>query len=172
MCTIDGMTTRTRSKAGGREILLWLLNINLGIALGAGLYEGRVVIPEWTTIPPSSWPNTGTRFWAYVTTGPLTLLTVVNAITAWRERTPRRAPWLAAVGVLACERLATFGYFIPTMIGLMESSTSNPEVVSRLHGWMRLNHGRHVLTFAAWLLAMRTLTTPRNSAGTAQRLIR
>jgi hypothetical protein len=153
------MTMRTQSTSGRREILLWLLNVNLGVALGAGLYEGRVVIPEWTAIPPSSWPNTGTRFWAFVTTGPLTLLTVLNGIAAWRDRSARRTPWLAAVSILACERLATFGYFIPTMIGLMEHSTSTPEVVSRLNGWMTLNYGRHVLTFAAWLLAMGALAT-------------
>lgn len=136
------------------------MNLNLGVALGAGLYEGRVVIPEWAAIPPSSWPNTGTRFWAFVTTGPLTLLTLLNGIAAWRDRSARRKPWLAAVGVLACERLATFGYFIPTMIGLMQHSASNPEVVSRLNAWMALNYGRHALTFAAWLLATRALVTP------------
>ena len=154
------MTTRTRSTSGTSRILLGLLNLNLGVALGAGLYEGRVVIPEWAAIPPSSWPNTGTRFWAFVTTGPLTLLTLLNGIAARRDRSARRKPWLAAVGVLACERLATFGYFIPTMIGLMQHLASNPEVVSRLNAWMALNHGRHALTFAAWLLATRALVTP------------
>jgi hypothetical protein len=88
-----------------------------------------------------------------------TLLTLLNGIAAWRDRSARRKPWLAAVGVLAFERLATFGYFIPTMIGLVEHSTSNPEVVSRLNGWMTLNYGRHALTLVAWLLATRALVT-------------
>src|SRR5688572_18855790 len=30
-------------------ILLWLFVINLGIAFGAGLYEHRVVMPNWIT---------------------------------------------------------------------------------------------------------------------------
>jgi hypothetical protein len=52
------------------KVLLWLFIINLGIALGAGLYESRVVIPRWENIPPQTWPNTGVEFWVYVTTVP------------------------------------------------------------------------------------------------------
>ena len=29
------------------DILLWLFVINHGIAFGAGLYEQRVVLPQW-----------------------------------------------------------------------------------------------------------------------------
>jgi hypothetical protein len=29
------------------EILLWLFVMNLGIAYGAGLYEKRIVLPQW-----------------------------------------------------------------------------------------------------------------------------
>jgi len=31
------------------EVLLWLFVINLGVAFGAGLYEGRIAIPDWLT---------------------------------------------------------------------------------------------------------------------------
>jgi hypothetical protein len=31
----------------GSRILSWLFMINLGIALGAGLYEVRIVMSEW-----------------------------------------------------------------------------------------------------------------------------
>jgi hypothetical protein len=34
------------------KVLLWLFIINLGIALGAGIYEQRIVIPQWEHIPP------------------------------------------------------------------------------------------------------------------------
>ena len=30
-----------------KAIFLWLFVINLGMAFGAGLYEARVVIPQW-----------------------------------------------------------------------------------------------------------------------------
>jgi len=66
------------------------LIINLGIALGAGLYEARVVIPQWANLPPKDWPNTGLSFWAYVTTVPLTLLALANLIAAWLDKSVRR----------------------------------------------------------------------------------
>ena len=51
----------------------------LGTAFGAGIYESRVVVPEWQNTPPQTWPNTGLEFWVYVTTVPLTLLTLATA---------------------------------------------------------------------------------------------
>ena len=42
------------------------------------------------------WPNTGLLFWAYVTTVPLTLLTLANLVAAWVEQGPRRRWWLGA----------------------------------------------------------------------------
>jgi len=43
-------------------VLLWLFVINLGIAFGAGIYESRVVVHQWQTTPPQTWPNTGLQF--------------------------------------------------------------------------------------------------------------
>ena len=54
-------------------ILLWLFVINLGIAFGAGLYEHRIVTPDWLYDDRSRphWnaaaarhDDTGLRFWA------------------------------------------------------------------------------------------------------------
>ena len=80
--------------------LLWLFVINLGIALGAGLYEHRIVTSDWVSDDGSGghWnaaaarhDNTGLRFWAYVTTGPLTLLVLANLAAAWTTQV-RSAP--------------------------------------------------------------------------------
>ena len=154
-------TPQMRSLAAA---LLWLLTINLGIALGAGLYESRVVVSSWPGAPPSQWPNTGIQFWAYVTTVPLTTLILLNAVAAWRDQSPRRPSWLTAVGIAACERAATFGYFIPTMVGLMGLSTLDAEGMASLNKWMTLNYGRHLLTFAAWIFALRALSIPGATA--------
>ena len=142
-------------------ILLWLFVINLGIAFGAGLYEARVVIPSWTHLPPRTWPNTGLLFWVYVTTVPLTLLTLANAVAAWADDGPRRYWWLTAVAITVVERVATFAYFIPTMVRLRGmAGLSEADVRTGLARWLRLNNGRHVLTLAAWLAALKALSSP------------
>ncbi|MGH7793900.1 MAG: hypothetical protein ACREQ2_03205 [Candidatus Binatia bacterium] len=64
-----------------KQLMLWLFVINLGVAFGAGVYEASVVMPPLADIPPSLWPNTGVMFWVYVTTVPLTTLTVANLVT-------------------------------------------------------------------------------------------
>ncbi len=66
------------------EILLWLFVMNLGIAYGAGLYEKRIILPQWFSRSGEAGfrvnseamrqTNTGLRFWAYVTTVPLICL--------------------------------------------------------------------------------------------------
>ena len=79
----------TLRRQSASAVLLWLLTINLGIALGAGLYESRIVVSDWPGVPPPQWPNTGIRFWVYVTTVPLTR----SYLTPWdsAEIAPRAA---------------------------------------------------------------------------------
>jgi hypothetical protein len=147
-----------------KDIVLWLFVVTLGTAFGAGVYEARVVIPRWLDLPPSQWPNTGLLFWVYVTTVPLTLLTLFNAAAAWSSAGRRRSWHLAAVGIVIVERLATFSYFIPTMVTLMASDRiGGDDVRSALSAWLLLNHGRHVLTLAGWLAALRALSMGRRS---------
>jgi hypothetical protein len=149
-----------------REILLWLFVINLGTVFGAGLYEASVVIPRWQNTPPQTWPNIGLEFWVYVTTVPLTLLTLANLVAAWQEgQEPRRFWWLGAVSITVAERSATFSYFIPTMIRLMETEEMpEEEVKAILSRWLRLDYGRNVLTLVGWLAALKALSLPGESS--------
>jgi hypothetical protein len=149
-----------------QSILLWLFIINLGVAFGAGLFEHRIVVPRWLRSSPESgthWnaeavraDDTGRRFWAFVTTVPLTLLTLANLYAAWAMSGPARGWWLAAVFVALAERIFTLSYFIPTMIGLMNAEDS-PAAVDVATRWSRLNYVRHALGLTAWLLSLRTL---------------
>jgi hypothetical protein len=145
-----------------RDVLLWLFVVNLGIAFGAGLYEARVVVPGWAAIRPQLWPNTGLMFWVYVTTVPLTLLTIANAVAAWVTPGPARRWYLAAVAIVLVERIATFSYFIPTIVRLMSAETlPQTEIAEALSQWQLMNHGRHVLALLGWLAALRTFSLPR-----------
>lgn len=148
------------------RLLLWLFIIDLGIALGAGLYEARIALPHWLGTVNGSAPewnpaaarqdDTGRRFWVLVTTVPLTLLTLASLIAAWRATGDVRAWWLGAALFALGDRALTFGYFIPTMIRLMRvgPSAEATEVALR---WASLNNVRHALVFLALLAALQAL---------------
>lgn len=148
------------------QLLLWLWVINLGVALGAGLYESAIVFPQWLVAMSEGgyqWraeaartANTGLRFWVYATTVPLTLLTLANAIMAWPRRGKLRRWWLGAVGFAVAERLLTFGYFVPTMLHLMGDELADSEAIATALRWGHLNHLRHLLLLLAWLAALQT----------------
>jgi hypothetical protein len=145
-------------------ILLWLFVINLGVAFGAGLYEHRIVVSRWLRSSAESgthWDaeavsqdDTGRRFWVFVTTVPLTLLTFANLLAAWRATYPVRGWWLAAGLVALADRAFTFTYFIPAMVGLM-GATDSPEAVAAATRWSNLNYLRHAIVFTAWLASLR-----------------
>lgn len=147
-------------------ILLWLFVINLGIAFGAGMYEHRIVVPRWMASDEAGghWnadearrDDTGLRFWAYVTTGPLTLLALANLFAAWKATGQVRVWWLTAVLLVLMDRVLTFSYFIPTMVGLMSAGDSPASVASATR-WATLNYLRHVLTLGGWLAALRAFS--------------
>jgi hypothetical protein len=101
--------------------------------------------------------NTGLRFWAYVTTGPLTLLTLANLFAAWNASGTIRGWWLAAALAVLADRVLTFSYFIPTMVGLM-SAADSPTSVTVATRWASLNYVRHALVLGGWLAALKALS--------------
>lgn len=167
------MTERSSERRDNRgmsrlasRVLLWLFVINLGIAFGAGLYESEIVFPRWLVGSPEAgfrWDaeaaradNTGLRFWVYVTTGPLTLITLANLVAAWRHRGKARSWWLGASVVALADRVSTFSYFIPTMITLMGGHMSPIGAIEAARQWETLNYARHAILLLAWLLALKT----------------
>jgi hypothetical protein len=153
------------------EILLWLFVMNLGIAYGAGLYEKRIILPQWFSKSEEGefrvnsdvmrQTNTGLRFWAYVTTVPLTLLTLANFVVALQSPNPRHDWWLAAVVITLVERVGTFAFFIPIATKLMNAETLLTSTVSKMVSrWVRLNYVRDALTLIGWLAALRTFSLP------------
>jgi hypothetical protein len=156
------------------RVLLWLFVINLGIAFGAGIYEGRIVVSQWVTVAPNAMPHwnadaarrddTGLPFWVFVTTIPLTLLAVTNLIAAWLASGPARVWWLGAALAALADRAFTFCYFIPRMVRLMNSGDS-PESASAAMQWVRLNYVRHALVLIAWLGALKAFALVYQHSG-------
>jgi hypothetical protein len=150
-------------------IILWLFVIDLGIVFGAGLYETRISVPRWLTGSPETgyrWnraaaleDNVGLRFWAYVSTLPLTLLTLASLVAAFWMTGPAHGWWLVAATAALLERGMTFGYFIPAMIALMRSDGPSETNASRKAvRWVRLGYLRHAAILIAWLSALKAFS--------------
>ncbi|MBO0948052.1 anthrone oxygenase family protein [Fibrella forsythiae] len=146
-------------------ISLALFMLNLGTAFGAGLYETRIVLPLWfersaagnyqvrTSVMRDI--DTGRKFWGFVTTVPLTLLTLANLILAWQSSDPFRTWWLGAALLTLVERIGTFAFFIPTAIRLQQADQLSATRASRLVAlWLRLNYLRNAITLIACCLAL------------------
>ena len=143
------------------RIVLWLFVIELGIALGAGLYETMVELPRWVhsavdaakSNAPATRPSSpGMRFWMSTTTVPLTLLTIASfVVLRWADSVTRRW-WLIAACATGAERLVTFAYFIPTMIQLTTGFEPNARSVG--FRWSQASWIRHAVLLIAWLAAL------------------
>ncbi len=67
----------------------------------------------------------------------------------------RHGPWGTLQWLFAAlaDRAFTFGYFIPTMVGLM-SAADSPQAVATATRWATLNYVRLAIVLAAWLAAL------------------
>jgi hypothetical protein len=160
-------------------ILLWLLALDLGIAFGAGLYEHRIVVPQWFSCSQESGlrvnskamqqMDVGRKFWSFVTTVPLTILTVASVLVApfhsWIFSSLRlrggavRFWWLTATTFALLDRIATFSFFIPTALKLMRADSLPPSRAAQMATlWIRMNWIRLTLLLAAWLAALKALS--------------
>ena len=149
------------------EILLVSFIINLGIALGAGLYEIRIVLPLWFHKANGNYQvnveamrniDTGRKFWGFVTTIPLTLLTILNLVFACKSAAPLYGWWFSATLIILLERIGTFTFFIPTAIKLQKGENLPvAKTTNMIFWWLRINYVRNALTFAALLIALKAL---------------
>ncbi|QKZ15346.1 anthrone oxygenase family protein [Spirosoma sp. KUDC1026] len=151
------------------DLLLFLFIINLGTAFGAGLYETKIILPRWfpktatssysINVDAMRQTDVGRSFWAFVSTGPLTLLTLANLVVAWQSAPPKHDWWLAATLLTLVERLSTFTFFIPTAIRFQKADVqpiANPRRL--VQAWIRLNYVRLALNLTAWLLTLEALS--------------
>ncbi len=153
--------------AGVFTVLLWLFVIDLGITFGAGLYEARISTREWIgTRAPFRWnaeaarrADVGRRFWVFVTTVPLTLISLASLWAAWATTGPERTWWLAAALAAIVDRVFTFVYFVPTMLKLMrEDELGDAQATALALRWANLNYVRLSIVLAAWLMALKALS--------------
>lgn len=110
--------------------------------------------------------DAGRKFWAYVTTVPLTFLTVTSLAVGWQTQGARYDWWLSAAAIILVERIGTFSCFIPTALKLMRAESLPESTVAtmasrRLH----VNYIRTVFTLAGWIAALKALSMPGEPGG-------
>jgi hypothetical protein len=151
------------------RITLWLFVIALGIDLGAGIYEARIVVPLWAGSVPESLADgnpyrrvaidAGMRFWAYVTTA-VAFFALLSLVFGFYTPAPQRA-WrtFAAVAELAVVAM-TLLYFRPTLIRLFMrrgDGLSPAAVTSNVRRWVMWSRVRIAVSFVAWCAALSAL---------------
>jgi hypothetical protein len=139
-----------------------------GFGLGAGLFEIRVVIPQWASAPTpkeigpalerSGHVASGKAFWPFVGVAVLPL-TAANLVAAWRCKGPRRSWWLASSATTAAINVATVTYYVPTLHKLMNAEEMPESKVRTMVSWrVRLDYLRLAVGIGAWLAGLRALS--------------
>src|SRR5690348_15998113 len=152
------------------RITLWLFVIALGLDLGAGLYEARIVVPLWAGGIPETLAEgnpfarvaigAGMRFWAYVTSV-VALLAVLALLFGLRTPAVQRA-WRTFAAIAELGAIAmTLLYFRPTLVRLFMghgAGLSEAAIHSTVRRWVFWSRFRIALSFIAWCAALRALT--------------
>jgi hypothetical protein len=147
------------------QIALSLFIFFLSLGLGGGLYETLVVYPNWKNDPTpqnlshklkeSGQALAGRRFWPFIS--PTTaLLALINTFIAWHSAGLLRTVWLAASIAIILKSIATYTYFVPTMIRKFGKAESvEPQNLRKsVSQWTSLSPLRLCLEFFAWVAAV------------------
>jgi hypothetical protein len=154
----------------------------MGIGVGAGLYEARIITPLWSASPPESvwgWrdllaanpqyaPHGGDNFWIFVTPA-RALLGILLLVTAVHMHGQQRT-WRLVAGTLSLALFAIAAlWLIPMSIELFASERpafSPDRVASLVSDYVILNYIFQGLGIAAFLASLRALSLeamPRDS---------
>ena len=161
---------------GIEQTLLWLFVILAGLAVGAGLYEMRVVVPLWAHSPPESvwyWeaqraahpeyvPNSGLRLWIFLT--PTHLLLSLATLIACLKTRPEHRKWvLISTVIFILAHLSAFIWFVPvlnTLAHTRQLGLSPEEVATKAHLWATLSWLRVPIGLVGFICGLKALTIP------------
>jgi hypothetical protein len=139
-----------------------LLCASFAVALGGGLYEHIVLVPQWSKAPPASFaiiqPDTGVplqRFWIPVHAA-ITAFGIAALVLTWRQPRVRR---VLAIGlaVYALMRVWSGLFFIREMLAFQQIPTTAPpsaELSARVASWTFWSWFREPLDAASFICAL------------------
>ena len=152
------------------RIALWLFVIALGLDLGAGIYEGRIVVPLWANGVPETLAegnpfarvaiDAGMRFWAYMTSA-VAILAVLALLSGLTASAGQRA-WQTFATLFELVSVAmTLLYFRPTLVRLFMghgAGLSTDAVAAIVRRWVLWSRVRIAISLIAWCAALYALT--------------
>lgn len=108
--------------------------------------------------------SAGRRFWPFVSPL-LTLLSVLNIWAALQTTGVIRLVWLASSVAVALRSIASYSYFVPTMMLKFEKpeTLTQTDLERAVKRWTSLSPLRLYLEFPAWIAALWVLSTWRSS---------
>lgn len=145
-----------------QQTLLCAFLFSVGMGIGGGLYEARVVYPNWATDPTpeglreklvsSGQAGAGRRYWPLISPTSA-LLAILNAFFAWHQTGLVRTLWLVSSVSIILKSVGTYGYFVPTLIGrIAKPETMNTPTLRRVVGtWTALSPLRVLVETFAWI---------------------
>jgi hypothetical protein len=147
------------------QVLLCMFIFSLGVGIGGGLYETRVVYPNWAKDPTpdglaeklisSGQAGAARRYWPLVSPASA-LLAIVNVFLAWHQVGVVRNLWLMSSIAIVLKSMGTYGYFVPTYIRrIANPRTMDALTLQRLvRQWTGLSPLRVVAETFAWITGM------------------
>ena len=154
------------------EVLLCAFIFSVGIGIGGGLYETRVVYPNWAKDPTpdrlseklisSGQAGAARRYWPLVSPASA-LLAIVNVFIAWDQVGIVRDLRLMSSIAIVLKSLGTYGYFVPTYIRrIAKPNTMDAVTLRRLvRQWTGLSPLRIVVEIFAWITGIWALLLSR-----------
>lgn len=146
--------------------LLFGLVMGLGLQIGAGLYEARVVVPLWVHEAPESTIeffnppmriDAGRHFWMLVTP-PVGVLSFANLYFAWENPADTLQLWMFASVASCTVFVVTMVYFVPTLMSFATGAQMDQKQLAfKARLWAALNWARSLVLLAAWIAALQAL---------------
>jgi hypothetical protein len=144
------------------QILLCAFIFSIGMGIGGGAYETRVVYPNWIIKPTpdglgeklvsSGQAGAARRYWPLVSPTSA-LLAVLNAFFAWHQIGLLRTLWLASSILILVKSAGTYGYFVPTYIRRIAKPETMEILALRrvVRTWTNLSPLRVLIETLAWI---------------------
>jgi hypothetical protein len=166
-------TARRIASAAGRRYdiamrnlagsVAFLAALALGLAAGAVLAEGAVLVPWWRSLPPESFltwytANASRLFWFFGS------LEMVSAALVVAAALLVRSPLLVAAALLTVGVLAVFPLYFQAVNASFEAATIAPgDVAAELGRWARWHWLRTAMAIAAFAAAVAGFAGRRRS---------